>query len=71
MSKDYVAARRHCKDLYEWSEWESRSFIQTGVRVTQHADYSFTLDQSHYAATIDVIALGRERPCALGPTFDS
>ncbi len=60
-SEDYLVAERHVKDLDEWSEWESRHFLQTGVRVTQHADFSFTLDQSHYASTIDVVQLGRER----------
>ncbi len=37
------------------------SFIQNGVKITQHADHSFTPDQPHYVDTIGVIQLGHER----------
>ena len=35
--------------------------MQTGTKVTQHADCSFTLDQSHYATTIDPIFIDKNR----------
>ena len=34
------------RNMYEWSDWESGSFLQTGLQMKQHKDMSFTMDQS-------------------------
>ena len=37
------------RGLYEWGTWETDSFLQCGVRVTQNASGEITIDLSEYA----------------------
>ncbi len=60
-SQTFLDSLDHAKQLYDWSEWESKDFLQTGTHVVQHQDFSFTLDQSHYCDTVTAIPLGRDR----------
>ena len=53
--------------LYEWGEWEDQSFVQCGVRVTQHWDRiarkwgNISLDLQDYASAIQVIDIPTAR----------
>ena len=49
------------KNHFSWGSWEQSSFVQCGVRVTQHEDFSITLDQKEFVGDIQEIHLSRDR----------
>ena len=49
------------KGLYEWSNWETDIIEQCGLKLIQHADCSFTIDQSHYLADVRPMNIHKER----------
>ena len=46
---------------FSWGSWETSSFTQCGVRITQHADFSITLDQEEFVSDIQEIKISRDR----------
>lgn len=46
---------------FAWGTWENTPFIQCGVKVAQHEDYGFTLDQDEFCSTISKIHIQRDR----------
>ena len=46
---------------FSWGTWESTPFVQCGVRITQHEDYGFTLDQDTFVETIEPVHINRDR----------
>ncbi|CAE7426607.1 unnamed protein product [Symbiodinium pilosum] len=49
------------KQHFSWGSWESSSFTQCGVTVTQHSDFSITLDQQEFVSDLQEIKLSRDR----------
>ena len=49
------------KDQYRWSDWESDRFVQCGVLIEQHADFSFSLSQEKYVSDLKYIRLRSHR----------
>ena len=46
---------------FSWGTWEQTPFIQCGVKIQQHEDFGFTLDQDEFCATISKIHIARDR----------
>ena len=46
---------------FNWGTWEQTPFIQCGVRITQHEDFGFTLDQEEFCSTLSKINISRDR----------
>ena len=49
------------REKFNWGTWENTPFVQCGVRVTQHEDFGFTLDQDDFVKNISKIHLSRDR----------
>ena len=49
------------KSKFQWGQWESSPFVQCGVRVVQHEDYSFTLSQHEFLEQLHPININRDR----------
>ena len=45
----------------QWGQWEHSPFVQCGVKVVQHEDYSFTLSQHDFLEQLHPININRER----------
>ena len=45
------------KEQYKWSDWESDRFVQCGVLIEQHNDFSFSLSQEKYVSDLKYINL--------------
>ena len=46
---------------YKWSDWEQDKFVQCGVLVEQHEDFSFSLSQEKYVEDLKYINLRAHR----------
>lgn len=46
---------------FAWGQWENTPFVQCGVRVTQHEDFGFELEQSDFINSLKPIFLSRDR----------
>ena len=57
------------REHFSWGSWESSSFTQCGVRITQHSDFSITLDQQEFVSEVQEIHLSRDR--SRQPTADT
>jgi hypothetical protein len=49
------------KSKFQWGQWEHSPFVQCGVKVVQHEDYSFTLSQHDFLEQLHPININRER----------
>ena len=49
------------KGHFSWGSWESGSFTQCGVRITQRSDFSVVLDQHDFISDVHEIRLSRDR----------
>ena len=49
------------KKEYKWSDWEDTRFVQCGVLVEQHSDFSFSLSQEKYVEDLKYINLRAHR----------
>ena len=43
----WVAAMAAIKEQFKWSDWQRDQFVQCGVLIEQHADFSFRFHKSH------------------------
>ena len=44
----WQAAMTAIKEQFKWSDWQRDQFVQCGVLIEQHADFSFSLSQESY-----------------------
>ena len=49
------------KTEYKWSDWEDSRFVQCGVLIEQHDDFSFSLSQQKYVEDLKYINLRAHR----------
>ena len=60
------------QNKFAWGAWESTPFVQCGVKVVQHEDFGFTLDQSEFVNDLKTIYINRDRSRKRdAPTTDS
>ena len=57
----WQAAKKRLQDRYDWKAWEEHQFHQCGVRITQRADFGFSLDQEEYVAEIGEVDISPSR----------
>lgn len=46
---------------FKWGTWETKDFIQCGIRMVQQDDFSIEIDQETFISEIEEIALTRDR----------
>lgn len=49
------------KQKFKWGDWEHQRFVQCGVLLEQHADFSFSLSQEKYVGDLKYINLRAHR----------
>ena len=58
---EYVEARQAVHDSLEWTPWESGSFVQCGVRLTQTSE-GIRLDQDDFSVSVEPTPVKYHRP---------
>ena len=56
-SRLWMSALQSIQKEYKWGDWESDRFVQCGVTIEQHADFTFSLSQEKYVEEIKHINL--------------
>ena len=57
----HVQLMSQIKQKFNWGVWEDSPFIQCGVKVTQHSDFSFTLSQKDFIEGLTMIKISKDR----------
>ena len=53
--------RTRLQEAFTWTDWESGSFLQCNVRITQDSNCESTLRMDHYVKDLEKIEIDRER----------
>ena len=57
----WLAAMTAIKEQFKWSDWQRDQFVQCGVLIEQHADFSFSLSQESYVDELKHINIRAHR----------
>ena len=59
--KDWITLTGKIKEHFKWTDWETKSFVQCGVKVEEQPDGSFHLSQEQYIEKVPEIYVSASR----------
>ena len=57
----HTGLMRDIQKKFQWGTWETGQFVQCGVHVQQHEDFSIDLEQTKFIEELEEIHISRER----------